>query len=322
MSILNVNTLQPVGSGQTITVSAANITASSAALTVGSITNTSGSTVVAAGSASAPSISPTGDSNTGIFFPAADTVAIAEGGAEALRITSSGDVGIGSVSPANVLDVQGNAHAKIHIGTTGNGYATGIQINHAKGAAGAQSWQIQTDATTDGNLKIRNATSGNDVMFFREATDNVEISNGNLVFSTAGKGIDFSAASGSAAGSTSALLDDYEEGTWTPTLNGFTNAGIFQTAEYIKIGRKVTVYLNIYQSSNNMSFTATSLISGLPFTTINSFHTAVSAVAFDVSENTDIIAAWLSPTTPVVKLKTASSSRRHIVLQVSYYTTT
>ena len=50
--------------------------------------------VVSAGSTSAPSISPSGDSNTGIFFPSADTVCIGEGGAEALRIDSSGRVGL------------------------------------------------------------------------------------------------------------------------------------------------------------------------------------------------------------------------------------
>jgi len=48
-----------------------------------------------AGTVSAPSISTTGDSNTGIYFPAADTIAFTEGGAESMRIDSSGNVGIG-----------------------------------------------------------------------------------------------------------------------------------------------------------------------------------------------------------------------------------
>ena len=52
---------------------------------------------VPAGSASAPSISPTGDSNTGMFFPAADTIAFAEGGTEVMRIDSSGNLGVGIV---------------------------------------------------------------------------------------------------------------------------------------------------------------------------------------------------------------------------------
>jgi hypothetical protein len=45
---------------------------------------------VPAGSAGAPAIYPTGDSNTGIFFPAADTIAFAEGGAESARFDNTG----------------------------------------------------------------------------------------------------------------------------------------------------------------------------------------------------------------------------------------
>ena len=60
----------------------------------------SGITTVSAGTAAAPSISPTGDSNTGVFFPSADTIAFAEGGTEAARVDSSGRFGVGTTSPA------------------------------------------------------------------------------------------------------------------------------------------------------------------------------------------------------------------------------
>jgi len=69
--------------------------------------NITGVSTVAAGSAAAPSISPTGDTDTGIFFPAADTIAFGEGGSEALRINSSGNLGIGTNNPTQKLDVLG-----------------------------------------------------------------------------------------------------------------------------------------------------------------------------------------------------------------------
>ena len=51
------------------------------------------------GSAATPAIRGT-DANTGIFFPAADTIAFSEGGAEVARFDSSGNLGIGTTSPS------------------------------------------------------------------------------------------------------------------------------------------------------------------------------------------------------------------------------
>ena len=58
----------------------------------------SGVTTVSAGSTATPSISPSGDTNTGIFFPSADTIAFAEGGVEAARFDSSGRLLVGATS--------------------------------------------------------------------------------------------------------------------------------------------------------------------------------------------------------------------------------
>jgi len=85
--------------------SGANLTGVSGVSTTGSV-NTSGiitatSIVVSAGTAADPSISPTGDSNTGIFFPSADTIAFGEGGAEAMRVDSSGRLLIGISTSGN-----------------------------------------------------------------------------------------------------------------------------------------------------------------------------------------------------------------------------
>jgi hypothetical protein len=60
------------------------------------------SITVDAGAVGTPSITTTGDTNTGIFFPAADTIAFAEGGVEAARIDSSGNMLVGTTTNSGV----------------------------------------------------------------------------------------------------------------------------------------------------------------------------------------------------------------------------
>jgi len=100
-----------------------------------------------AGSAAAPSFSFDGDPNTGIFNPAADTLAFAEGGVEAMRIDSSGRLGIGTTGPNYTLDIsapQGNINVTSSTGTNnaflrvnntgGTGY---IGLDSSAGGLGA-----------------------------------------------------------------------------------------------------------------------------------------------------------------------------------------
>ena len=98
-----------------------------------------------------------------------------------------------------------------------------------------------------------------------DSSGNLTISNGNLIVGTAGKGIDFS-ADPSAAGMTSELLDDYEEGTWTPTAgSGLTVTGTFvSSGTYTKVGRLVTVNFTI-SATLLVCSNATQIIAGLPF---------------------------------------------------------
>lgn len=97
-------------------------------------------------------------------------------------------------------------------------------------------------------------------------TGDQTIVNGNLVIGTAGKGIDFS-ADGQAAGMTSELLDDYEEGTWTPLIR--SSGAVVPTlttaaGTYNKIGNKVTIWFTV-ASSDDLTDNSYYFLEGMPF---------------------------------------------------------
>jgi hypothetical protein len=77
-----------------------------------------GQVQLGAGTAAAPALSTTGDTNTGIFFPAADTIAFSEGGAEVMRINSSGNVGIGTTTLGSKLTVNGDVAGTFFVNPT------------------------------------------------------------------------------------------------------------------------------------------------------------------------------------------------------------
>ena len=99
-----------------------------------------GITTVAAGSTSAPSITPTGNSNTGIFFPSADTIAFAEGGVEAARFDSSGKLGIGTVNPSEGLHVvRASNGGQFAVDNTGQQY-TSVNFKNSGTRKGVLEW--------------------------------------------------------------------------------------------------------------------------------------------------------------------------------------
>jgi hypothetical protein len=111
------------------------------------------------------------------------------------------------------------------------------------------------------------------VGFPSSRTGDQTIVDGNLVIGTAGKGIDFS-ADPSAPGVTSELLDDYEEGTFSPTLTtdgtDFTSVTYFANfngGKYTKIGRLVTIQIALGTSAVTIGpATGNIVIGNLPFT--------------------------------------------------------
>jgi hypothetical protein len=125
----------------------------------------------------------------------------------------------------------------------------------------------------------------------------VEIGAGNIIIGTAGKGIDFSAAT-HAAGMTSELLNDYEEGTWTPavasSLGSITT--VTATGKYTKIGRQVTIEISATVTDNGTG-AGSVRIGGLPYTAES---TGYTGAGFNTSSGEALAVGFAATNTLVV----------------------
>ena len=190
---------------------------------------------------------------------------------ERLRIASNGDVGIGKNNPDVTLHVGGGAvtspQIKLHRTSTYDNAWRFFQ-SHYDGASYGTLFIQPTLATTP-NVEITNAAGD---MAMRVDSDT------GVISVKSGGGIDFSATANSSGSMGSELLDDYEEGVFTPTLTGGTTAN---NMHYTKIGRVVHI-------SGSLAFTSISgsgnmVIGGLPYTSISTLdsYTTLSAHAYD-----------------------------------------
>jgi hypothetical protein len=213
------------------------------------------------------------DTDTGVYYPAANQVALATNGTLALIVDSSQNVGIGTASPTYKLDVLGstariyNDSATLLLQRPTNSRSGQVLINNASGG-------IKYYAGTNG--------SGENVVVAHEFVSDAP-STGTVLARinsygiglgantpSSGTGITFPATQ--SASTDANTLDDYEEGTFTPTIQfGGGSTGISyssQVGRYTKIGKCVTFNLYCAMSSKGSS-TGTFLIYGLPFTSQN-----------------------------------------------------
>ncbi len=206
-----------------------------------------GSYVIAsAGTASLPSITFTGDTNTGIFSPAADTIAFAEGGVEAMRIDSSGNVGIGVTpqtwnSSARALQISGfSCVAQQDSGSYIAGFnfyqsTTGFRYLSTNPVA-------MYSARTDGSHAFFNApsgTAGNAISFTQAMTldANASLVVGGTTVATNNGGI---TATTTSSGSTASALAMRNAGTangsgTTLVFRGVSNAAAEHDYGYITV---------------------------------------------------------------------------------------
>jgi len=246
------------------------VTGSGIAVT-GTMSQTGVSTF-AAGTAGAPSITFTGDTNTGIFSSGADTVNFGTGGTERARITSGGFFKASNTG--------------LYVSSTGSYH----ELDNSTDSRAAYIYNSNASLTTDGVLLVaaeRNTTNntfyaltyyngGAGAYKFRVADSGAigtatGISVGSATPPTDGSaGIKFPAAQ--SASSNANTLDDYEEGTWTPTLTtdgvDFTSVSYsLQNGDYTKVGNICYVRGKLRTSAVTVgSASGFVQIGGLPFT--------------------------------------------------------
>jgi hypothetical protein len=208
----------------------------------GTFTNltVSGVASFADGTVSLPSITNIGDTNTGIFFPAADTIAFTEGGVESMRITSAGNVGIGFTVPSQPFMVKTDTNAVIGLGKTSVG--SGARV----GAYTGDLTNYQ-DITVDGNT-VQFATIGTERMRI-DSSGNVGIgtSSASTKLAVAGNQINFGTnpfiALSSAVGTTPTYIQ--QQNTSTGTLTIFTSGTGSNGNIAFQVGTGATNALNI-----------------------------------------------------------------------------
>lgn len=111
------------------------------------------------------------------------------------------------------------------------------------------------------------AVTGGTTRFTVESNGNVTVENGNLVLAS-GSGIDFSATANSSGTMSSELLDDYEEGTFTPVIetSGAVHTYTTQEGHYTKIGDMVYMSLRLdIATQTNTGGTSVFRMGQLPF---------------------------------------------------------
>ena len=195
---------------------------------------------------------------------------ISSGGVQRLRIDSTGDV---RFTGTNLTDsTNKNVNLTVPSYDTDEEDVNIIQVENESSTN-----QISFGGGTSGlnaatKIRFLTASAANTVTGterFSIASDgDVTVGTGNLVIGTSGKGIDFSATS-DASGKTSELLDDYEEGTWSPvwsdaTSGGTTSVSAQMHGRYTKIGRMVTAHFFTWGLPSQGTSNAI-ILQGLPY---------------------------------------------------------
>lgn len=147
------------------------------------------------------------------------------------------------------------------------GYGATNWIGAYRGALNFTATETWTDTANGTQASIFVTPIGSGTPYIHttfQENGNLNLTTGNLVIGTSGKGIDFSDTPGTG---TSELLNDYEEGNWTPTQGaGLTVVGDFTSnGTYTKVGRLVTIRGKVDGSTSVACTSAGIICGGLPY---------------------------------------------------------
>ena len=141
----------------------------------------------------------------------------------------------------------------------------------------------------------------------------LDVTGGDITFKTASKGVNLGVTSGAATNQ----LHDYEEGTWTPHLEGNTNDEVdnydSRSGVYTKIGRLVTLHCYIDAGTKGTVGGDYVRIGNFPFTpeNTNSISYAAASIGywmnFDIND-TQLMAATYSSNAFAYLFKTSTDN--------------
>jgi len=185
-------------------------------------------------------------------------------------------------SDGSILEFRKDESEVGSIGTEGGDMAIGngdAGLQFIDGTQSVRPFNMTTNARLDAQVDLGMSNTRFKDLYL----------SGNVILAS-GQGIDFSATADGSGTMTSELLDDYEEGTWTPAWSFATSGSAtisIDSATYTKIGRVVNVNARIFTSSIS-SPVGTATLTGLPFTANSTIYDVPGSVSELLRWATDI----------------------------------
>tara|TARA_A100001391_G_scaffold12052_1_gene7063 strand:+ start:4157 stop:6007 length:1851 start_codon:yes stop_codon:yes gene_type:complete len=199
-------------------------------------------------------------------------------------------IGLETDSPNVLLDVGGSSTTGLS-GLTNSTFYAGFANNTNFGGVvlgagpNGNTPFVAASKLSNGNaLPLTFFTNGTKRLSIDASTGHINVEDGNIEFAS-GHGLDFS-ANPNASGVASNLFHDYEEGSFTPTVNAGVSAISYSTqaGRYTKIGD--TVHFTFTIRINSATLTSAAIkFAGLPFTSVNDADKAGGAFIHQSSGN-------------------------------------